>query len=64
MLQLNSEQYMMPYPLLADGSWHSVGFQIDTEYFNFTVDHLYKKVFKFSKFKLIFRKFRYEKILI
>lgn len=44
MVHLNSEQYIMPYPQLADAIWHSIYLELSTQFFNITIDYLYKKV--------------------
>lgn len=46
MVNLNSEQYIIPYPQLADAAWHSIFLELGLEAFNVTVDYLYKKVVK------------------
>lgn len=48
MVRFNAAEYLLPYPPLADGVWHSVDVELsaDSVALNLTVDHLYKKVSK------------------
>uniref|UniRef100_A0A914HXA3 Uncharacterized protein n=1 Tax=Globodera rostochiensis TaxID=31243 RepID=A0A914HXA3_GLORO len=42
-IRVNSEQYLLPYPALADGNWHSVDAHFTIEALEIVVDALYKK---------------------
>lgn len=44
MVRVDLEQYLVPYPPLADGHWHSVEVEFGTHSVNLTVDHIYKRV--------------------
>ena len=43
-VRMDTEQYLLSYPLLSDGQWHAVDLQIGIETFAFTIDSLYTKV--------------------
>lgn len=49
MVWVDGEQYLLPYPPLADGNWHSVSAQFGPETVEIAVDVLYKKVPKATK---------------
>lgn len=47
LIQLDSEQYFIPFPQLSDAQWHSVKVQITSKKVEVSIDKHYEKTFPF-----------------